>query len=84
MSVVWMCVLGVLVALVVFTLAISLLMGLGVQWACVFGCRVFKWHNGDGGRTYSDGVSLHGRCSVCGQEVMMDSQGNWFTCGGSR
>ena len=36
------------------------------------------WHNGKGGGTSFDGCSVHATCSICGKEVMQDSQGNWF------
>lgn len=43
-------------------------------------CSTFGWHNGKGksdGPGF-DGCSVHAKCSKCGQEVMQDSQGNWF------
>ncbi len=35
------------------------------------------WHNGKG-MTWHDGCSRRSTCSLCGQPVMQDSQGNWF------
>ena len=43
---------------------------------------VLGWHDGKGvdkSRIWCDGASLHSTCSQCGREVMLDSQGNWFT-----
>ena len=41
-------------------------------------CKYLGWHNGTGGFIEYDGCSIHAICSVCGKEVMQDSQGNWF------
>lgn len=41
-------------------------------------CEKLGWHDGDGNGASFDGCSIHARCSICGKEVMMDSQGNWF------
>ena len=41
-------------------------------------CKYLGWHNGRGGAMTHDGCSFHATCSICGKEVMMDSQGNWF------
>ena len=41
-------------------------------------CKYLGWHDGEGDITGFDGCSIHARCSICGKEVMMDSQGNWF------
>lgn len=29
-------------------------------------------------KCYYDGCNVHGKCVICGKEVMQDSQGNWF------
>ncbi len=37
------------------------------------------WHDGNGNGDKSfDGLSFHATCSICGKDVMLDSQGNWF------
>lgn len=43
-----------------------------------FAHDIMGWHNGKGGPRSFDGCSLHATCSICGKEVMQDSQGNWF------
>lgn len=43
-----------------------------------YSCSTFGWHNGKGGAKSFDGCSVHATCSKCGNEVMQDSQGNWF------
>ena len=40
-------------------------------------CNFFGWHKPDK-VGYFDGCSLHSRCRFCGEEIMQDSQGNWF------
>ena len=42
---------------------------------------VFGWHDGNGAIPIFDGCSFVSRCSYCGRRVLLDSQGNWFTCG---
>ena len=39
---------------------------------------LLSWHDGKG-EMWFDGASWHSICSQCGQSVMQDSQGNWFT-----
>ena len=41
-------------------------------------CKYLGWHNGKGKPHTFDGCSFHSTCSICGKEVMQDSQGNWF------
>lgn len=40
-------------------------------------CRIMGWHKQplNGG---FDGCSFNGTCPRCGNEVLLDSQGNWF------
>ena len=38
---------------------------------------LLKWHMPDGKETF-DGCSMHSHCKYCGEEIMQDSQGNWF------
>lgn len=46
-----------------------------LNWFCH---DILGWHKPD--HTYSfDGVSDHSHCRFCGEEIMQDSQGNWFT-----
>ena len=43
-------------------------------------CDQFDWHDGNGQAYHKfDGATFHSTCSICGKEVMQDSQGNWFT-----
>lgn len=39
---------------------------------------ILDWHKPDHAR-WSDGLSEHSHCRICGKEIMQDSQGNWFT-----
>lgn len=36
------------------------------------------WHTPDGSPQWHDGCSEHSICKHCGQDIMQDSQGNWF------
>lgn len=37
------------------------------------------WHIPDDSPQGFDGCSVHAKCKHCGEEIMQDSQGNWFT-----
>lgn len=39
---------------------------------------ILGWHTPDDSPQWFDGCSEHARCKHCGQEIMQDSQGNWF------
>ena len=39
---------------------------------------IMGWHLPDDSPQTFDGCSIHARCKYCGQEIMQDSQGNWF------
>lgn len=39
---------------------------------------VLKWHQPDNSPQWSDGCSVHSKCKWCGEDIMQDSQGNWF------
>lgn len=39
---------------------------------------ILGWHKPNGESTF-DGLSEHSHCRFCGEEIMQDSQGNWFT-----
>lgn len=39
---------------------------------------ILGWHRPNGELTF-DGLSEHSHCKICGEEIMQDSQGNWFT-----
>ena len=39
---------------------------------------ILGWHKPNGALTF-DGLSEHSRCRFCNEEIMQDSQGNWFT-----
>ena len=42
-------------------------------------CKTHGWHDGNGkGEITFDGCSIHATCSKCGEDVMLDGQGNWF------
>ena len=47
-------------------------------WFKWFYHDILGWHTPDDSPQWSDGCSLHGICKYCGQDIMMDSQGNWF------
>ena len=46
-----------------------------------YSCDLFAWHDGkdsrDDANTF-DGCSCLAKCSKCGKNVILDSQGNWF------
>ena len=39
---------------------------------------ILGWHTPDDSPQWFDGLSEHAKCKHCGQEIMQDSQGNWF------
>lgn len=46
-----------------------------LNWLCH---DLMGWHKPNGSYDF-DGLSEHSYCRFCGQEIMQDSQGNWFT-----
>ena len=40
--------------------------------------NVLKWHQPDNSPHGYDGCSIHAKCKWCGEDIMQDSQGNWF------
>jgi hypothetical protein len=48
-----------------------------MTWAWLL-CRVLGWHVGRH-RFSFDGASVHAECGRCGDRVLQDSQGNWFS-----
>ena len=41
---------------------------------------ILHWHQPKKDEeNFSDGLSEHNHCRHCGEEIMQDSQGNWFT-----
>lgn len=36
------------------------------------------WHMPDDSPQWFDGLSDHAHCKYCGEDIMQDSQGNWF------
>ena len=47
-------------------------------WFKSFYHDLLGWHQPSSPYSYSDGCSLHNTCKHCGQDIMQDSQGNWF------
>lgn len=47
-------------------------------WFKFFYHDFLGWHTPDDSPRYSDGCSQHATCKHCGNDIMMDSQGNWF------
>lgn len=47
-------------------------------WFKTFYHDVLKWHQPDDSPEWNDGASMHARCKYCGEDIMQDSQGNWF------
>ena len=42
--------------------------------------NLFGWHFASSELCFEyDGCSVHSKCEICKKEIMMDSQGNWFT-----
>lgn len=39
---------------------------------------IMKWHRPDNKPQTFDGLSVHSKCKHCGEDIMQDSQGNWF------
>lgn len=44
----------------------------------IFYHDVLGWHEPDNSPQWSDGCSTHSTCKYCGEDIMQDSQGNWF------
>ena len=44
----------------------------------IFYHDVLGWHMPDNSPKWSDGCSTHSICKHCGEDIMQDSQGNWF------
>lgn len=42
-----------------------------------FFCKWFHWHSPT--IIKIGGVNTKSKCKYCGREIMLDSQGNWFT-----
>lgn len=42
-----------------------------------FFCDAFGWHKAPKEQSWN-GLNASGKCPVCGEDVMQDSQGNWF------
>ena len=40
---------------------------------------ILEWHIPDGKGETFDGVNRYTHCKYCGEEIIQDSQGNWFT-----
>ena len=48
--------------------------------------RIFKlfyhdilgWHIPTSDNSIHEGVNVYNYCKICGKEIMLDSQGNWF------
>ena len=47
-------------------------------WCRAWFHDVLGWHQPDDSPQWSDGCSTHARCKWCGDDIMQDSQGNWF------
>lgn len=40
---------------------------------------ILGWHTPDKSKKYKfDGCSIHATCKYCDNDIMQDSQGNWF------
>lgn len=39
---------------------------------------VLDWHTPDNKVWWFDGATTHSKCKVCGVNIGLDSQGNWF------
>ena len=48
------------------------------EWFKFFYHDILKWHEPDNSPHWNDGCSTHSVCKYCGQDIMQDSQGNWF------
>lgn len=51
---------------------------LKLGWFKFFYHDLLAWHTPDDSPQYSDGCSQHATCKHCGNDIMQDSQGNWF------
>lgn len=68
----WLIGIGVCPLIIVF-----ILMVLSIFINHWFFCYTFGWHKAPK-EQYFNGFNLSGKCPVCGEDVMKDSQGNWF------
>lgn len=59
------------------------LLGAILYFTCGFGKRFYhdtlEWHIPDNTEETFDGVNRHAHCKYCGEDIVQDSQGNWFT-----
>ena len=70
----------VVLAIIVFCPVLPFVLCLMDKWRGThYSCKFFGWHEGWGGRIDNDGLSLVSQCQKCGKDVMLDSQGNWFS-----
>lgn len=51
-----------------------------IEWLQLQAHRYLGWHWPDEGEfpRRFDGFSFHATCRMCGKDIMLDSQGNWF------
>ncbi len=70
-------ILTLVVVLMVFLLAVMTLLIISSfinhKWFCTF----WGWHTAPKKQDF-DGCSTTGKCPVCGERLLQDSQGNWF------
>lgn len=45
----------------------------------LFLCKYLGWHTPLLYGKQFDGANVSGYCADCGKEIIMDSQGNWFS-----
>ena len=66
-----------LIAVVAFMASILCYVMCG--WFAFFFHDVLGWHEPDeDSEQWFDGASYRARCRHCGEDIMQDSQGNWF------
>lgn len=47
-------------------------------WFKKFYHDFLEWHRPEDKQSF-DGCSFHSKCKWCGEEILQDSQGNWFS-----
>ena len=70
----------VLIILGILAFSFLLLSWLSRYSSSSFWCKKMRWHHDNWieDEKSFDGISSHSVCKRCNEEVMQDSQGNWF------
>ena len=66
------------IAAVLFIIFLAAIPICGFIFPKKVGHDILGWHKPDDSPKWSDGCSVHSKCKYCGEDIMQDSQGNWF------